>query len=99
MYSRALINENKFRASRYGTEGKLIDFGKESEVPVKELIAELLNFVDDVVPHLGSRHFIDYVPEIFVKGTGADKQLQVYEQTSDLKSVVDLIHGSFLEGC
>ena len=99
MYSRALINENKFRASRYGIEGNLIDFGKEREVPVRELIAELLNFVDDVVPHLGSRHFIDHVPEIFVNGTGADKQLQVYHQTGNLLSVVDCIHDSFLEGC
>ena len=99
MYSRALINENKFRASRYGIDGKLIDFGKESEVPAKDLIAELLNFVDDVVPHLGSRHFIDNVPEIIAQGTGADKQLRVFENKGDLVSVVDFIHNSFLEGC
>ena len=44
-YSRALINENKWRAARYGIDGKLIDFGKEEEVSTKDLIYELLEFV------------------------------------------------------
>ena len=37
LYRRALIEENKWRAARYGIEGKLIDFGKEAEVPMREL--------------------------------------------------------------
>ena len=57
-YSRALINENKFRASRFGIEGKLIDFGIEEEKPVPVLVNELLDFVDDVVDQLGSRSYI-----------------------------------------
>ena len=99
MYSRALINENKFRASRYGIDGKLIDFGKESEESTRVLIAELLNFIDDVVPYLGSRHYIDQVPQIMEQGTGADKQLRAFEQFGKLENVVDFIHDSFLEGC
>lgn len=98
MYSRALINENKWRASRYGIDGSLIDFGKESEVNTRVLIYELLDFIDDVVPHLGSRNAINYVQTILEKGTGADRQLKVYEQTDSLVDVVDYIHSSFLEG-
>ena len=56
LYSRALLNENKWRASRYGIDGSLIDFGKEAEVNTRVLIYELLDFVDDVLDHLGSRH-------------------------------------------
>jgi len=96
-YSRALINENKFRASRYGIDGSLIDFGKESEVNTRVLIYELLEFVDDVVPHLGSRHAINYVHKILEQGSGADRQLKVHEQTGSLEKVVDYIHGSFLQ--
>jgi carboxylate-amine ligase len=48
-YSRALLMENKFRAVRYGLDGKLIDFGKEMEVPERELIEEYLLFIDDVL--------------------------------------------------
>ena len=55
IYARALIMENKFRASRYGIEGKLIDFGKEEEVPVRDLMLEYLDLIDEAVEELGSR--------------------------------------------
>jgi len=98
MYSRALLNENKWRASRYGIDGSLIDFGKESEVNTRVLIYELLDFVDDVVPHLGSRHAINYVHKILEHGTGADRQLAVYEKNKNLTEVADYITDSFLSG-
>lgn len=88
LYRRALIEENKWRAARYGIEGKFIDFGKESEVPMRELIPELLEFVDDVVDELGSRSALDYIHTIMSKGTSAERQLKVFEQTGDLKDVV-----------
>jgi glutamate---cysteine ligase / carboxylate-amine ligase len=91
LYGRALLMENKFRAARYGLDGSMIDFGKESEVPVRELMLEYLAFVDDVVDELGSRQEINYIHEILASGTGADRQLKVYEQTSDLKKVVDFM--------
>jgi glutamate---cysteine ligase / carboxylate-amine ligase len=97
-YSRALINENKWRAGRYGIDGSMIDFGKESEVNTRILIYELLDFIDDVVPHLGSRHAVNNVHKMLEQGTGADRQLKVFEQTNNLVSVVDLIHTSFLSG-
>ena len=98
MYQRALINENKWRAGRYGIDGRLIDFGKEEEVNTRVLIYELLDFVDDVVDHLGSRQAVHIVSKIFEKGTGADRQLKVFEQTGTLTSVVDYIHEQFLQG-
>src|SRR5512145_710743 len=61
LYSRALIMENKWRASRYGLDGMLIDFGREEELPCRELILEYLDFVDDVVDELGSRREVEYV--------------------------------------
>lgn len=96
-YHRALINENKWRAGRYGIDNSMIDFGKEQEVNTRLLIYELLDFVDDVVPHLGSRHALNYIPNILEHGTGADRQLAVYGETNDLKKVVDFIHDSFLQ--
>lgn len=97
MYSRLLINENKWRAGRYGIDGTMIDFGKESEVNTRVLIYELLDFVDDVVDHLGSRSAIAFVHKMLEKGTGADKQLAVYKETGSLTAVVDYIHDHFLE--
>ncbi len=91
IYGRALISENKFRACRYGLEGKLIDFGKEEEVPIKKLMLEYLHLIDDVVDELGSRDEIDYIHEMLKMGSGADRQLKVYHDTGDLKKVVDYI--------
>jgi gamma-glutamyl:cysteine ligase YbdK (ATP-grasp superfamily) len=88
LYRRALIEENKWRAARYGIEGKLIDFGKEVEVPMRELATELLEFVDDVVDDLGSRGAVEYVHTILNEGTSAERQLRVYQETNDLRAVV-----------
>ena len=66
LYCRLLIQENKWRAVRYGLDGKLIDFGKQVEVPVKDLIHELIQFVDDVVDEMGSRKEINHVYNILV---------------------------------
>jgi carboxylate-amine ligase len=88
IYRRALIEENKWRAARYGIEGKLVDFGKELEVPTKILIPELLELVDDVVDDLGSRSAVNYVHTILNEGTSAERQLRVFEQTGDLRAVV-----------
>jgi len=91
LYRRSLLNENKSRAARFGIHGKLIDFGKRTEVPFGELLDELLEFVDDVVDDLGSRDEVNYAREIMRRGTGADRQLAAYEKRRDLRDVVDLI--------
>jgi carboxylate-amine ligase len=88
-YSRALLMENKFRAVRYGLEGKLIDFGKQIEVPEHDLIMEYLKFVDPVVDELGCRKAIEYIPAMLKQGSGADRQLKVYRETGSLVKVVD----------
>jgi len=99
-YSRSLIMENKWRAARYGLEGKLIDFGKQQEVPVRQLIGEIREFVSDVVEELGSQQEIAYIDRILEEGSGADRQLRVYHETNDFKQVVDYMiaeteHGLF----
>src|SRR5262249_31915319 len=91
LYRRALIMENKWRAARYGLDGKLVDFGKQTEVPARDLIHEYLEFVDDVVDQLDSRQELNYIGEILERGTGADRQLRVFRKTNDLKKVVDYV--------
>jgi carboxylate-amine ligase len=88
VYRRALIEENKWRAARYGIEGKLVDFGRESEVPMRDLMLELMELLDDVVDELGSRSAVEYIHTILNEGTSAERQLRVYQQTGDLKEVV-----------
>jgi len=91
LYRRSLLMENKWRAARYGIDGKLIDFGKQMEVPERQLIEEYLDFVDEVLDELGCREEVEYVREIMKMGTGADRQLRVFRETGDMKAVVDYI--------
>ena len=81
--------ENKFRAVRYGLDGKLIDFGKQEEVDERELIGEYLRFVSEEADELGSCDAIESIHKMLEHGSGADRQLKVYRETGDLKKVVD----------
>jgi carboxylate-amine ligase len=89
LHHKMLIEENKWRAVRHGLDGKMIDFGKGTEVPVRELIGELLEFVDDVIDDLRSRKEIRHIRTILNRGTSADEQLRVWRKTQDIHAVVD----------
>lgn len=98
-YSATFIEENKWRACRYGLDGRLIDFGKSKELPARDLIREMIEwFVDDVVDELGSRKEVEYAFTILANGTSADRQLATYERTGDLKAVVDQLIAETEEG-
>ncbi|SUJ30750.1 carboxylate-amine ligase [Sphingobacterium spiritivorum] len=88
-YRRLLLSENKWRASKDGIHADLIDFGKETSVPYAILLDELLEFIDDVVDGLGCRTEVEYARQIVKMGTGADRQLMVFNETGDIKKVVD----------
>jgi glutamate---cysteine ligase / carboxylate-amine ligase len=97
-YMPALIAENKWRAIRHGIDGNLIDFGRQAEVPMRELATELVEFVDDVVDDLGSRKAVEYVKTILADGTSADRQLRTFGQTGDTRDVVAMLARETLEG-
>ena len=98
-YAVALIEENKWRAVRYGLDGKMIDFGKEQEFPARDLIAEMVEwFLGDVVDELGSRSDVEYALYILANGTSADRQMAEFRRTGDLKAVVDLLVRETAEG-
>ena len=97
-YAPSLIQENKWRAVRGGMDAKLIDFGKQIEVPMRDLAVELLEFVDDVVDTLGSRREVEYVQTIVREGTSADRQLRTFAATGHLHKVVDSIAEETIAG-
>ena len=99
VYPLSLIEENKWRAVRYGVDGNLLDLGQECERPAREVIHELVDwFLDDVLDELGSRKQVEYAFEILERGTSADRQLAVYEETHDLKAVVEHLIAETAEG-
>ena len=98
-YSSRLIEENKWRAMRFGLDGNLVDFGKRRELPARELIREFVDwFLGDVVDELGSRKEVEYAYRILDEGSSADRQLATYERTGSLHAVVDQLIAETAEG-
>jgi glutamate---cysteine ligase / carboxylate-amine ligase len=88
-YARELVEENKWRAVRYGIDGQLIDFGKQTQVPLRALISELLDFVSEAADIFKSQDELERVRKILAEGTSADKQLAIYAKTNSYQAVVD----------
>jgi carboxylate-amine ligase len=99
IYRRDLLAENKWRAMKDGIEGKLIDLGKQEEVPLRFLMNEMLELLDDVVDELGSREEIEYIQTIMKEGTSADRQLRKHRETDSLEAVVDMLAEETVMGC
>jgi carboxylate-amine ligase len=99
VYPAELIEENKWRAVRYGVGGKLIDFGHETEKPATDLIREFIEwFLGDVLDELGTRKEVEYAFQILEHGSSADRQLATFERTGDLHAVVDQLIVETAEG-
>ena len=88
-YARSLIEENKWRALRFGIEAKMIDFGRQEERPFAELVGELVDFVKEATDIFGTHEQVNKVIDIAKNGTSAHRQIEIYEKTGDLKDVVD----------
>jgi glutamate---cysteine ligase / carboxylate-amine ligase len=98
VYRRRLIDENRWRASRYGLDGRMIDFGREAEVDTRKLLGELLDFIATEVDELGSGAEIAHVEKIMREGTGADRQIAAWASQHNMHDVVDLIVNETYEG-
>ncbi|MGE0354642.1 MAG: carboxylate-amine ligase [Gemmatimonadales bacterium] len=99
VYPGTLVEENKWRAVRWGIEGKLVDLGRQQELPARDLIRELVEwFVDDVVDELGSRKEVEYALKILAEGTSAERQIATYRRTGDFRAVVDQLIAETEEG-
>lgn len=87
------IEENKWRAIHLGLDAEIIDFVTERRLSMRQSVNELLNFIDDVVDDLGSRLEINYLRGLLedAQGTGADRQIAIYQQTGSLDAVTHLL--------
>jgi carboxylate-amine ligase len=91
-YETPLIEENKWRAVRYGLDGNLIDFGIEKEVPTRDLIRELLSLVAPLAPKLNIEDELAHINTILERGASADQQLQIWQEAGqDCSAVVKFL--------
>ena len=99
IYSRMLINENVWRAQRYGITGSLIDFAKVELVPYPDLLEEIIELVSEDANELGCMADVEHARVIIERGTSADRQLALYEGAKEsganeeeaLRGVVDFL--------
>ncbi len=106
IYDNMLINENRWRAQRYGIDDGLIDFGKGELVSFTDLIDELIELVAQDADALGCAEEVAHTRTIARRGTSAHRQLEVYHQAlksgasrdEALKAVVDWLVMATLEG-
>ena len=98
IYRRRLLDENRWRACRYGLDGKMIDFGRECEVEERSLLHEMMEFISTEVDELGSGKEVAHVETILRAGTGADRQLEAWTRTQDFRAVVDQVVAETYEG-
>lgn len=90
-YSRphpSVIRQNKWRAARYGLDGEFIKEDESGTVNIRDAIRELIRSVEPEAGKLGSGKYISQIEEILEKGDGALRQLDVWENSGDLKKVV-----------
>jgi carboxylate-amine ligase len=103
-YSNMLVQENKWRAQRYGFDEGLIDFGKGIIVPYATLLEEIIAFAGPSAEELGCTEQLLHARTILSRGTGAHEQVRVYEEAvaagadkmEALKRVVDFLIAAFL---
>ena len=96
-YPRRLIERTVARG-RYGLDGKLIDFGRKREVESASCSTRCCEFIAEEVDELGNQREMEHIERIMREGTGADRQLAVWERTQDMKAVVDQIVAETNEG-
>ncbi|MDA2978510.1 MAG: carboxylate-amine ligase [Actinomycetota bacterium] len=105
-YSRMLIQENNWRAQRYGVDQSLIDFGRGALVPMSDLAEELIDIVRSAAEEIGALSHVDHVRQIVARGTSADRQRKVFEDAIEggaekgdaLFAVVDHLISETVEG-
>jgi carboxylate-amine ligase len=78
IYDRFLINENRWRAQRYGVAEGLIDFGRREIVPVAELVDELVELLAEDAEALGCLAELQALPGILARGTSSERQRAVH---------------------
>ncbi len=86
---RDYIEENKWRAMRYGLDAEVLDFERLRRLSMRDALRETLDFVDDLVDDLGCRREIDYIRALMddPQGTGADRQIAIYQESNDPQKV------------
>jgi carboxylate-amine ligase len=79
VHSRFLVDQNRWRAMRYGYDEGLVDFTTAEVVPISEVLADILDKVHTDADELGCSSELERVLDIPVRGSSAHRQLAIYQ--------------------
>lgn len=88
-YAGMLIQENRWRAQRYGVDAGLMDYGKGHLVPYGDLVDEIIALVREDAVELGCLEAVERAGDIASGGTSADRQLSTYRSAIEAGRPVD----------
>lgn len=80
VYPRLLVQENRWLASRYGVNGRLVDLGKGEQTPFAVLLEEILELIEEDAVALDCVDEVHHARKIVERGSSATQQISVYEQ-------------------
>ncbi|MEI2643210.1 MAG: YbdK family carboxylate-amine ligase [Candidatus Nanopelagicales bacterium] len=86
-----VARENKWRAARYGLDGRVMLDTTGRTQPFRENIAEIVEMLSPVATQLGTLDALQSVREILDTGSSANRQRAVVAQGGSLNDVVDLL--------
>jgi glutamate---cysteine ligase / carboxylate-amine ligase len=97
---RHFLEENKWRATRYGLDTNIVDFSSGCHISMRDSIHELLDMVDEVADDLGTRPDLHYIRSLVddPRGTGADRQIALYRETGNIHAVTRYLMEQTLAG-
>tara|TARA_B100000427_G_scaffold209132_1_gene174229 strand:+ start:153 stop:1301 length:1149 start_codon:yes stop_codon:yes gene_type:complete len=78
IYSPMLLEENRWRAQRYGLDEGLVDFGKGQVIAFDQLLTELIELIAEDADALGCAPEIAHLQTIRERGTSAHRQIATY---------------------
>jgi carboxylate-amine ligase len=87
-YPTELVDDNKVRAALRGIDGRLVDFRRGEQVPAPEMALKLIELVSANADELGCREELEGIKDLLDAGTGAHRQLRVYESSGDMHALV-----------
>jgi carboxylate-amine ligase len=93
-----LVAENKWRAARDGLNAQLIDLASDTERPARAAVRELIERCSDAATELGCARELEHVEAILERGSGAEEQLEVYEETESLLAVAEWLAAETVRG-
>jgi glutamate---cysteine ligase / carboxylate-amine ligase len=93
-----LVDENKWRATRDGLDARLVDLENDTERSAREAVLALVERCEPAARKLGCLASLDSVEALLARGTGADEQLRVYEETGSLLAVAQWLAEETVRG-